>query len=474
MTSEELCLTQDAECAMTLLQLAQSAETSNVVDSDLDESDCSTRNRMSTVVAKEHTNTKQKWLTSRNNNLAEKPLPQLKRKSLEVKSEEHKYRDEIVKRIKLDHNYFWTGYGEFKYKVAKMLPTETVESLDECMGSKKCSRDSSAFTRFSPAVRPIPSPGPTPQCRMKIDLEGKVQKEKSPRKSDNFLNSIISSQENLYESDDKYRKFNLLLNCLVSQADSDILSDLQSRKEHDSDASSTLETGSIDENHLDQEGEFSCNFCCKTFSRHRYLTKHIRRLHSNCIVTEGKNIFALCPHCKQHVMDVNSTKGSSHLEQCQVFIERSKKSPKSPLPDTAVCQVCHVRLKRHMLVKHLAQEHCVEHKEETLEISDDIFFPQGLYNVETSSSHKEDVEFLTEKKFKVNISCKEEENVTMDDDILDVTSESSSGQITFESLTHSNSREPSPCSHGSCQTSTGILQVVKPSGSMQKPVSLKL
>ena len=67
-----------------------------------------------------------------------------------------------------------------------------------------------------------------------------------------------------------------------------------------------------------------------------------------------KNDNIICPYCGRSILRQNF---KQHTYVCNCYTKKSKKQLEM---DLANCQFCGIRMRRHILVKHLAQAHCVE------------------------------------------------------------------------------------------------------------------
>ena len=172
-------------------------------------------------------------------------------------------------------------------------------------------------------------------------------------------------------SEDRFKGFHLLLKCLAEKEENDRQLQMEEAAARaaategsgelydDSETESEDETGSADHS-LALTGPlhmfFKCGLCSKTFSKKRYLTKHARRMHPGFSLSKIQEEAAIaCPHCLKVISKKNFKR---HLGTCKVATQRW--STPGWEQDTATCQFCRVKLKRHMLVKHLADKHCVE------------------------------------------------------------------------------------------------------------------
>lgn len=332
------------------------------------------------------------------------------------------YRAQLVKRIRLDHNYYWSADDRTKTEIVmepdefksycesikQINHTQSHDDVEMSFGGSKPSKvnKENGFYRTASgkgharakkmeakksesllkqekkvALKSNPLAAKKGFCfgdpyefkdedsdSMSDDHQNQTGKSTSPRKS-----SKAGSQTNKMESsrdEDRYRGFHLLLKCLsenddssmagsesgqFSSASSSMDDDGSQLSSDDSETESEDETGFRESSNCDSsESEYQCDSCFRTFSKKRYLTKHQRRMHPVEPIPEPQeSLSAVCPNCLKVVSKKNFKR---HLAMC----DELKKPVKPTDQDLADCQFCNISMKRHLLVRHLAQEHCVE------------------------------------------------------------------------------------------------------------------
>ena len=299
----------------------------------------------------------------------------------------------LIKRIRLDHNYATEEH--FKNVIdngRKHSSSETVSNGTD-LGIPKRDLASSGHESPSPAGHKVQkwsragvskgkaSKGLThaskPATGKRHDphrLQEDVQKSSHRYLSLHTVQPDRLTPEpqppDLYEpSDSKYKNFNLLLRCLTTEETLGTVPEeapmlFTGRRRCNTIGSSTTtastaqdsEDGLVtDPSVLPDYSEHQCKCCFKVFSRKRYLTKHVSRMHPEMEPSESDKEDAVsCPNCT-HVISRKNFKCHSHM--CNAHMKKSKKQLEM---DLANCQFCGIRMRRHILVRHLAQEHCVE------------------------------------------------------------------------------------------------------------------
>jgi len=166
----------------------------------------------------------------------------------------------------------------------------------------------------------------------KEELVNRVLDEMNDTPVDNFKDIVSPSQEVLSQSNDWTVTSNQYINDNEGEfkfKTEDMLAECEVKIEaEDSECSSDIETKDVDsepEEKEDQEEEvpplpsdnkpFSCNECCKTYQNLKYLTSHIKTVHTvlpcSCphCRTEFKNPRYLCQHLQRaHKLDIKSAK----------------------------------------------------------------------------------------------------------------------------------------------------------------------
>ena len=133
------------------------------------------------------------------------------------------------------------------------------------------------------------------------------------------------------------------------------------------------------------ESPFSnrCRRCPKSFSKKRYLTKHVQRMHSNgsttkiCFNDFSAKFSQYCQQLSSHENKYNYV----HEDNIDFDESRSKQG-------LCECQICHIKLRRNLLIKHLASKHCVESSltsSDTSNLITKIVPPNNNHHAETES-----------------------------------------------------------------------------------------
>lgn len=167
--------------------------------------------------------------------------------------------------------------------------------------------------------------------------------------------SLLTKQDRLLSVEDrgkddhtdelKYKNFNLLLKCLTNVEEGDV--EMPSNDKDELDPHKQDSNGNMlgDDSGRKPGTLFTCSKCSRRFSKKRYLVKHFHRMHPNQATTDFEG-FVACAKCGVCMLQSSLKK---HTAVCQ-----------HSESDLANCQFCGLRMRRHILVKHLAQEHCVE------------------------------------------------------------------------------------------------------------------
>ena len=272
---------------------------------------------------------------------------------------------ELGKRIRMDHNYAiqqWhrmdflnkNGEGKGKHKgEAKSLKKISPER-------RRYGHKASHKCNLSKSPRGMTGEG------------GFADGESSPSQVSGTTADTSQLEEpmrDVYQPEDsKYNNFNLLLHCLTTEKSS--VEGVRSRKRCNTTGSNSSSYISASDDETSgycskppKLREFKCKFCFKMFTRNRYLTKHLHRMHPESLVWENSSIeYTTCSNCNHRVKQSNIQR---HINQCGL----------------AHCQFCGVRMRRHLLVKHLAQEHCVENSQAQAQV-DNMDLDDGNYDDE--------------------------------------------------------------------------------------------
>ena len=323
-------------------------------------------------------------------------------------------REEICKRIRLDHNYAWVGEDRNKYHSkmdGQMMATEKETFRGHHDGSwtknpgkgglnhptegKRVAANGKSNTgkRRSKSPKTSPRGSHSPRSTSK----GAAKYEDSQAWSKQAQGYHAGTEEScpvpelgspsggdMYEpSDSKYKNLNLLLKCLTSEGEPEHTATRERCDSHNSattllsGASASLggsPTSTSEEDAMDkgavgtgEDQDHRCHACPKVFSKKRYLTKHQQRMHPQLEPpppaqwTTHYNT-TICPTCQCPITKRNIRQ---HAAVCSVSLGdsegsrkgSSKKGSQDPA-DLADCQFCGMRMRRHILVKHLALEHC--------------------------------------------------------------------------------------------------------------------
>lgn len=428
----------DTECAQALLELAMSivpSPPSSQDNSGLEQSEGKPSNPF---------------------NAGQSPKSLLKREletPLETTSinEEENHRAELVKRIKLDHNYNWTGEDR-KVNEVKLEPDqfrtycETIKQNGSVPVSLESNLDEEYEGRSSPGVviksekfngsleesKPVLS-GPSYPSRSEIvrtvrqrtlseTCSGSVYKNPRQRsvseskmgsvwrvkeerktsilKSKSLKKNDLSEDDELIqvkqepnkedgndcdggmEADEKFHNFHLLMKCLVANEPDPIPCSESSRSSYRTQSMSSDDTDEGQRSSPDSvkhgsiSHDYQCHVCQKTFLKKRYLTKHAFRMHPWLSGEEGTPIKItfegfMCPHCKINIKPKKDLQ--RHIANCP---KNSKRWKTQNELDLVNCQFCGVRMRRQLLVRHLAEEHCVDRMGDYSE--DGSTYAQGL------------------------------------------------------------------------------------------------
>ena len=244
---------------------------------------------------------------------------------------------ELVKRIRIDHNY-------------------TSEARDAC-GSREVGGKRAGDRRPSVGKRARPA------VRRPHTVSG------SDRWPDEVHQTAVSD---LYEpSDIKFTNLHLLLKCLGGEG---VAGGGQRRRRQRRRCHSSPPLGAEEEEDAGNRGgageatgeateaaggEFNCVNCQKAFGKRRYLTKHIRRMHPSSAAASApaaRPVLVLCPNCGASVARPHFER---HSTSCHTHLWKTKRQLEV---DLANCQFCGVRMRRHVLVRHLATEHCIDNR----------------------------------------------------------------------------------------------------------------
>ncbi len=264
-----------------------------------------------------------------------------------------------------------------------------------------------------------------------------------------------SSSGNLSSSNKgRHNKFQLLLKCLIANdpvekemfafegpqntprglsrpkvkaAGQNISGKIKPEKDDD------CENGDLESSDIEGDSQYVCPDCPKTFTKRRYLTKHVRRMHPETEIPDMKDgVATACPNCFCVIQRRNFHR---HLDVCDVEMSRSKNQRLHPDSDFVFCQFCGAQMKRQLLGKHLAKEHCIDRH--TVQFEDEFSKFQAdeedasLYPSDNSHPSRETSRTLTavqdkgvstESKPKVDVSalivpcpkC----NISISDDLL--------------------------------------------------------
>ena len=308
---------------------------------------------------------------------------------------------EMAKRIRLDHNYSRVAderyYSDYRHVddyecygdnghagFTRTLPSDARSKRDvtsKLLGHKKVHKrsppnkthgsSSKTKERACDNSKLDRCKFPKEECR-DANTDAFEREHKVPEAAEHDLNSSAD----LYEpSSSKFKNFHLLMTCLSTEP---CMVEKLSQKMHTPDirdrddefgmvaADAEIEFGMVAADAEIEFGmvaadadvkQFECICCHKSFTKRRYLTKHMRRMHPgmNILPTPKEDpILVLCPNCGNSIPRRNFRR---HSTSCNTHLWKTKRQLEV---DLANCQFCGVRMRRHVLVKHLAQEHCVE------------------------------------------------------------------------------------------------------------------
>lgn len=274
-------------------------------------------------------------------------------------------RAELLKRIKLDHCYYWVPENE-----AEVFRSYCDSIIQNGVGGNVCFLDTDdvdiSFQRYPPKHLPGGRAGKENMADVaarlkaeslrrekKIALKGNVLHTKSLNLFGNpyeFEEEVTGSSSLSGEEDGSHAEGNngleLLLRCLAadSQPSSHSGSDShtsQDEGEEDSETESEDETGY--RRQPDVEYEHKCRHCQKTFSKKRYLTKHVRRMHPDGMITSPEEVSTACPNCLKIISKRNFQR---HLISCQF--------------DLVACSLCGTHVRRENLARHKEKEHGIQ------------------------------------------------------------------------------------------------------------------
>ena len=358
-------------------------------------------------------------------------------------SDEEYYRMDIVKRIKLDHNYYWTGEDRKTGEVimepdqfrtycetikqngsvptssensqdgdmevgsslrpkitdkenslheSPRMPMDVYSSFTGSMTTSQLPRLESVRTQRQRTVsetKAAPARAPrnrscseskmiTTTWKPKVEKRTSILKSKAGKKLEEETRPTYERQrseststnemDDGSEVEEKFHKFQLLMKCLVANEPDDIRT---SESFDDGQRSLSMSSDDTDEgqrsspecmkSNLASAHDYQCQVCQKTFLKKRYLTKHAFRMHpwlnSEEDSTAGKSTSegSQCPHCKVVIKPKKDLQ--RHMATCS---ENGKRSKKQTDLDLVSCQLCGVKMRRQLLVRHLAEEHCVD------------------------------------------------------------------------------------------------------------------
>ena len=270
-------------------------------------------------------------------------------------NEEDQYHAEILKRVKLDHNYYWSGPLEHRPAVT---PASKVRKISE-NDSLKHEKDSFVESDFMSSPEYSPDSGVSdlspdqPVCSKRSDC--------------NELNSV------------SYSNLQILLQCIVDSEKMELGDGQNDEEGVDSDSGTPsgnmMNRSSVESMGSSSNQHYVCHKCSRQFTKKRYLTKHVRRMHPEMLGV--KNQHSTCPSCGNEQTKRNLSKNYVMCMQCL-----KKNRNKTTETDVATCQHCGVRLRRHILVKHLAREHCVDRAGDLLDDLDSGLFTCHICNAQ--------------------------------------------------------------------------------------------
>ena len=301
---------------------------------------------------------------------------------------------EIVKRVKLDHTYALPANAvEYQRQVDPAFYNllDEVEGGEDAAPPKSLIKNSQAakITKVKYGLTKGQTQAENSTSRSHndaLDSENKRDHSGILRKSESgetvlspsSVGTAVESDRNgntkdrmdLYQPDDsKYKNFNLLLKCLTNEGPHERNSGINSVLP--ATESGLVKKGDFQgKEKLDRESsqEEKCDLCTKTFSSKAYLRKHKQHMHSNFESEVKVNVpeSEICPECS---LNVEKKKMNEHKSICSM-----KQGPNSlhsivnkslvGASNIATCQFCPVKLRRPLLLKHLADKHCLENKED--------------------------------------------------------------------------------------------------------------
>ena len=324
-------------------------------------------------------------------------------------TEEQEIGNDLVKRIRLDHNYCWPG-DEKSRPVEFHSGMASDSLLEEILGddvgipprwNKENAIDPplKSLYKKSPGKRTRPYYG---SCPRKNYASSSTHVNKQVYTS--YPTTGASTGTNSATNGDKYSKFQLLMKCLIANDPSDGKMSFDELHIGGNDGKHNVEVGAgkkieseedeendsgpfVDaESDLEGDSHYVCPECPKTFSKRRYLTKHVRRMHPETEIPDMRDeIATACPNCFRVIQRRNFRR---HLMVCDVEMSRSKNRHYTD-SDSAFCQFCGVQMKRHLLVKHLAKEHCIDRHT----IQFDQEFSKFLADEESASMYQSDISY---------------------------------------------------------------------------------
>ena len=331
-------------------------------------------------------------------------------------TEEQEIGGDLVKRIRLDHNYCWPGDEKSRpveYASHNNNSATSDSLLEEILGDDvgippRWNKENSVeaplkgLYKRSPGRRIRPYYGSCPRKNYAVS-SGQTNRQVHNVFSSSGTHPVSS---NTTDSGDKYSKFQLLMKCLIANDPNDgkgSYSEInfssskvnykaeagvankgkfESEEEEENDSGPLIDV----ESDLEGDSHYVCPECPKTFSKRRNLTKHVRRMHPEIDIPDMRDeIATACPNCFRVIQRRNFRR---HLMVCDVEMSRSKNRHYND-SDLAFCQFCGVQMKRHLLVKHLAKEHCIDRHT----IQFDQEFSKFLADEENASMYPSDTSY---------------------------------------------------------------------------------
>ncbi len=347
---------------------------------------------------------------------------------------------DLLERIQQDHSYCSSGDDKARpvdFPVAYYSGTTSDSFLEEILGddvgvpprwNKENTRDSpqKPTNKRNAGRRTRPYYGSCPRKNY-ANVTGAKAKQLTVSPPAPSTTSAANDRE-------KYNNFQLLMKCLIANdpADSKLpLDDLESAtslqeagvNNNQVDSSSKPKNGRAKlnsddegehdvESDLDGDSQYECPGCTKTFSKRRYLTKHVRRMHPETEMPEVKDeVATACPNCFRVIQRRNFRR---HLMVCDVEMNRAK-NRRTNDSDLDFCQFCGAQMKRHLLVKHLAKDHCIDRHT----IQFDQEFSKFLADEENASMYPSDTSYPMQETSASAVQAVETERT--DEKPMDVT-----------------------------------------------------